>query len=117
MSDCSANGSDSYDEFVESIRTGRHPAYGTLVWDGQTRQTAFTIQFRRNENDDPDMVRLRAWRTLKKIGAGERHILKIEVAIKQGLPVYATIQPRDEAAGVLRLGTARLQALEAAANR
>lgn len=114
MSSSSANGeqTDSYDEFLERIRTGRHPDFGEIVWDGEIQQISLSVKFDLGWMETDTAIRERAWRYLRGLSPTERAIVKIRIQVHNGLPVRAAISPREGAAGVLRLGTDRLQALE-----
>lgn len=101
---------DGFDEFLERIRTGKHPDYGEMTWDGETRQTTISVKFERPGRFETETtVRERAWRFLRQFTPSERLIVRIRILCKDDKPVGAVIEPRSSGLG---LGTARLREMK-----
>jgi hypothetical protein len=83
---------DGFEALLTRIRDGNHPDYGTLSWDGQTRQVTVTIQFDGNGIEDKAMLRQRALRYLASLTAEERATIDMEITFREGKPVKAVLR-------------------------
>jgi hypothetical protein len=101
----------NYDAFMDALASGKHPPYGLMVWDGNSKLTSFTVRFQDKPDDAPDLVRRRAVKYFARLRPNEWALFRIEITLREGLPVRATITPREGAAQVVKLGTGRLQEL------
>jgi hypothetical protein len=102
---------ESYESFIQALAKGNHPAYGHVIWDNQQKVMSFTVKFQYSQHDSADLVRQRCEVYLRRLSAEEWGLFHIEVTIRQGVPVYATITPREGAVGVIKLHTERLRQL------
>lgn len=101
-------GSGGFEEFLERVRTGNHPAYGLLTWDGETGQVIMAIHFELNKSEPAEVVNARAWSFLRKLTPAEWLALEIEITLRDHKAVRAVLKPRSS---VVKIGTARLKAL------
>lgn len=100
---------ENWQAFLSALKNPK-PAYGSVTWDGQSKQISLTIQFARSGvQEDPEVIRERARRYFSLMAPEERAILEIEVHKRDGVPIWATIRPRSGAA--VRLNTTRLRQL------
>lgn len=97
-----------YEEFLERIRTGNHPPYGVLTWDGETQQVATAVHFELHKSEPPEVVNGRAWSFLRKLTPAEWLALEVEVTLRDRKAVRAVLKPRSS---VVKVGTARLKEL------
>ncbi len=109
----------NYDKFLGTILHCEHPRYCELVWDGTVFQIVLTKHFQKAPDradlagppPGGEVIRQGAWRYFKQFDTAERAMMSFRVVIKDWLPVNAVVTVRPEAAGVLRLSTARLRQL------
>ena len=104
-------GDRTYRAFVNALASGKHPAYGRMIWDGETKLTSFTIQFQRDRSETAEVVRGRAVDYFARLRPHEWALFQIEVILRGGLPVFATVTPREGASQLIKLGTGRLKEL------
>ncbi len=101
---------DSFEQLLERIRQQRHPEYGSLEWNGQSRQATVNIRFE-NEGDDEATVRRRALTYLRGLTPEERANLNIEIVYRKNVPVRAVIRGKTS-----NLNPDRLRGLDRMAN-
>lgn len=101
--------SDEFEALLERIRSGNHPEYGTLAWDGENRKFSITVTFETGGDEPDDIVRRRALRYLEALSPEEREMVDIDVAFRGGRPVRATLRT-----GTGMLSTQRLRELSQA---
>ena len=82
---------DEFELLLARIREGRHPDYGTLVWNGEQRAFSITVVFECEDEAD-EVVRERAVRYLESLTKEERRLVNIDVAFREGRPVRATLR-------------------------
>lgn len=111
----------NYDKFLGALTQGNHPRFCELIWDGEVFSVVITVHFQKAPDREVgelprggDEVRRRAWNYFKRFDRAEQKLMQFRVMIKDWLPVHAVVTMRPEAAGVLRLGTARLRELQTA---
>lgn len=98
----------SFREFVERIRQGNHPDYGTLVWDGETQQLSVTVVFEMHHQEPLEVVRARALKFFEQLQPHEWLVFQIVLSFRAGRPVRAYLKPRTSA---VKIGTSRLREL------
>jgi hypothetical protein len=94
---------DEFEELLNRIRQSKHPAYGSLTWDGVSRQVTTTVQFENGQQEPDEVVRGRALRYLEQLTAEERSAVQVEVLLKEGRPVRAVIKASTDKLPVERL--------------
>jgi hypothetical protein len=97
-------------EFLERLRPGRLPLYGTLRWDGEAEEVITSVNFELDHKESVATVCTRAYEYFAQLSPAEWLALDIEVATRVGKPVRATLKPRYDSP--VKLGTARLRQLE-----
>jgi hypothetical protein len=100
---------DGFDQLLDRIRAKEHPQYGSLSWDGESREVTVTVQFENGRQEDPEAVRARALRYLASLTPEERQSLQVDVQMRDGTPVRAVLKGRTNA-----LSPERLRALSEA---
>lgn len=100
--------SDGIKGFLERLRTGRLPAYGALYWDGKSGEVVTSVNFELDRSESPKAVCERAHRFFSQLSEGEWRALNIEVVMRNGKPVRATL--KSAAPGIVT--TDRLRQLE-----
>lgn len=103
-----AEASNSFEGFLERLRTGRLPQYGTLRWDGQCGEVVTAINFELDRSEPVATVCERAHRFFSQLSGAERRSMDIEITTRAGKPVRATLRPA--ANGIITTG--RLRELE-----
>jgi hypothetical protein len=101
---------DEFEALLARIRNKNHPQYGTISWNGQTREITVTIQFDGNGVEDDATVRQRALRYLESLTKEEREIINLDINFRDFKPVKAILR-----AGTGDLPTERLRELAARA--
>jgi len=104
---------DNHIGFLKRLLNRRFPAYGTLMWDGETQQVSTAVHFEMNRQEPAEVVSQRAYEFFSQLTPEEWLTLEIEVAIRDGKPVRAILKPRG---GVVKIGTGRLRQLIARIN-
>lgn len=82
---------DAFEMLLERIRTGDHPDYGLISWDGTSRQVTVTVQFEGNGEPD-EVIRERAVRYLEGLTAEERAVAEVDVVFREKKPVRAILR-------------------------
>lgn len=82
---------NSFEQLLERIRQQRHPEYGSLEWNGQSRQATVNVRFE-NDGDDEETVRQRAVAYLTQLTPQERANLNIEIVYRKNIPVRAVLR-------------------------
>jgi hypothetical protein len=101
---------DEFEKFLDRLRNKNHPQYGTISWNGRTREITVTIQFDGNGVEDDATIRQRALRYLESLTREEREIINLDVSLREGKPVKAILR-----AGTGDLSIERLRELAARA--
>lgn len=99
-------GPDDFEQLLERIRQQENPEYGSLEWDGHSRQATVNVKFER-EGDDDAVVRRRALSYLQGLTPEERANLNIEVVYRKNVPVRAVLRGKTSS-----LNPERLKGLE-----
>ncbi len=85
---------DQYAKFVERIRTGDHPAYGSLTWDGRSRTVEITVRFddSNGSHTSAEVMRARAERYLASLTPEEQSVVNLQCEFRDYAPVKATLR-------------------------
>lgn len=86
---------DGFQVLLEQIRAKEKklPRYGSVKWDGITRERTETYQFERNGLVEPDeVIRERALRFLEGLTPEERAVVEMEITFRDETPVRAIMK-------------------------
>ena len=100
--------SSNFKAFLERLRVGRLPLYGSLRWDGENGEVITAINFELDHKESAETVCRRAYEYFAQLTPEEQRVLDIDVTTRQGKPVRATLKPL--VSGVITTG--RLRQLE-----
>jgi hypothetical protein len=107
MSDCE----DGFQALLERIRRKEHPEFGSLSWNGQSRQITETVIFETNGVPEPDeVIRDRALRYLEGLTPKEQAVAEVNVIFKGKTPVRAIMRAQTAELSPERLKELRQQA-------
>lgn len=91
LCDCDVK-SSGFEGLLDRIRTGQHSSYGTLSWDGRSREITETVQFESGNHEADEVVRERALRYLSALTPEERARIELEVVFREKKPVRAVLK-------------------------
>lgn len=102
---------DGFQALLERIRNRQHPAYGSLIWNGESRQIMETVLFEGNGVTESDeVVRARALRYLEGLTAEERAVANMEIIFRDEKPVRAVLKAQTGELSPDRLAELRKRA-------
>ncbi len=93
---------DAFDQLLARIRNNEHPEYGTLSWDGESREITETVLFEQ-PGDSEATVRQRAIAYLSQLTPAERAAVKVDVHTRQGRPYRAVVKGKTSSLSPDRL--------------
>jgi hypothetical protein len=108
---CSVNKTqDGFQALLERIQKGEHPPFGSLSWNGKTREITETVQFESNGGMPDNDIKERALRYLEGLTEEERDVAEIDIIFREKRPVRAVIRAQTSELSPARLRELRQQA-------
>lgn len=105
-----SNGCDeAFEALLSKIREDRLPAYGSLSWDGESREITETFQLQQ-PGEDRAAAKSRLLRYLQDLTPEEQAAAEIEIGTRAGAPFLLTVKGKTSELSPARLAELRQKA-------
>lgn len=102
---------EGFQALLDRIRHKNHPEFGSLSWNGQSRQITETVVFENNGVMEPDeVIRARALRYLEGLTPEEQAVAEVSIVFRGKTPVRAVLRAQTAELSPERLRDLRRQA-------